>query len=568
MPDWDYNVDAVVVGSGGGALCAALVGRARGLDVLVLEKSDLIGGSTAMSGGGIWVPNNPLMRAEGVSDSDEEALAYFDAVVGDVGAASSPERRQAYVTNAPAMVAFLQEQGVRFFRQDGWSDYYTDAAGASARGRSIEAVPYDAGRLGPWQSKLRPGMTAFLGVVATTYELVPLSYYNRSLRCLGVGVRVLARTRAAKLRRRALVASGGAFMGKLLELAVAEDVQIWTEAPMEDLVVEDGRVAGVTVRRNGEPQRVGARRGVLLAAGGFSHNRQLRDRFGGDRGRAAAWSSANPGDTGEVLEIAMAHGAATDLLDEAIWNPSVMMPDGSRPPYSPKETSGVSRARYRPGTIMVDAAGQRIGNESMSYMELGQRMFARDREVRAIPSWLVFDDAFRRRYFFGWVPGKLPEQWITDGYIKRADTLAELAGQCEIDASGLEATVKQVNEDARTGVDSEFHRGERAYDRFHGDPRLGPNNCLAPIERPPFYAFAMFPGDVGTFGGVLTDERARVVRTDGQPIPGLYAAGNITAGVMGRHYLGAGASIGSSCTFGYVAMNNIAETAGDDTSRP
>jgi 3-oxosteroid 1-dehydrogenase len=561
VADWDFTTDVVIVGSGGGALCAALLARSRGLEALVAEKTDLIGGSTAMSGGGIWVPNNPLMGAEGVPDSESDALTYFDAVVGSVGPGSTPERRQAYVTNAPRMTAFLQELGVRFFRQDGWSDYYTNASGASARSRSIEPVPYDTRKLGPWQQKLRPGMTAGLGVVSTTLELVPLSYYNRSFKGLMVGARVLARTVGGKVRGGSLVANGASFVGKLLELAVERDVEIWTESPLKDLVVEDGGVVGAIIHRNGEDHRVAARCGVLLAAGGFSRNDEMRGRFGGDKAHTAAWSGSNPGDTGEVLEIAMTHGAATDALDEAIWNPGAFMPDGSRPPYPGRQTSGLSRARYRPGSILVDARGRRFANESGSYMEIGQRMFARDREARAVPSWLLFDDTFRRRYIFGWVPGRLPKRWFTDGFFKRTNTLEVLARECGIDAAGLEGTVRHFNEYARTGVDLDYHRGETAYDKFHGDPRVRPNNCLAPIERAPFYAVAIDPVDVGTFGGVVTDERARVLRADGQPIPGLYATGNVTASVMGRHYLGAGASIGASCTFGFVAANEIAERA-------
>ena len=190
-------------------------------------------------------------------------------------------------------------------------------------------------------------------------------------------------------------------------------------------------------------------------------------------------------------------------------------------------------------------------------MELGQLMFAHDKDVPAIPSWIVFDDDFRKRCLFGPLPGRMPDRWISDGFVKRADDLSGLASQCGIDPDGLATTVRRFNADARTGLDTEFHRGETAYDKFMGDPKWKPNNCLAPIQRPPFYAVASYPCDLGTFGGVLTDERARVLTTDGEPIAGLYATGNVTAGVMGRHYLGPGASIGPTCTFGYIAANDI-----------
>jgi 3-oxosteroid 1-dehydrogenase len=548
----------VIVGSGGGALCGALAARQGGLEVLVVEKTESVGGSTAMSGGGVWIPNNPVMRAAGAADSEAEALAYFDAIVGDVGPASSSARRQSYVQNAPRLVAFLQELGVPFRYADGYADYYCDSPGGKERGRTIEAFPFDTHRLGPWERRLRPGMSAGLGLVGFGTELTAMSYYNRSVAGLLTSARVLARTLAGRLRGRALTANGAALVGRLLLLALEQGAQIWTEAPLQDLIVEDGTVVGAVVQRGGRDLRVAARRGVLLAAGGFSRNGEMRARMGGDQAHSADWSLANPGDTGEVLQMAMKLGAATDLLDEAIWLPMPLLPDGSPPRYPSRQLSAFSRARWRPGSIMVDATGRRFADEAMAYMELGQRMFTRNREARAIPSWLIFDDAFRRRCLFGVVPGRLPEQWVRDGFVTRGPTLEEVAARCGIDPPALSQTVQQFNQYARTGTDADFHRGESAYDRFMGDPSHLPNNCLAPLDRPPFYAVAIYPCDVGTCGGLLTDELARVLAESGQPIPGLYATGNITASIMGRHYLGAGASIGPTCTFGYVAMQHLA----------
>ncbi|MFI5046314.1 MAG: FAD-dependent oxidoreductase [Acidimicrobiia bacterium] len=563
MPDWDVTTDAVVVGSGGGGLVAALVARTRGLDVLVVEKDALIGGSTAMSGGGVWIPNNPVMRAAGATDSEQAALAHFDAVVGDVGPGSSFERRESFVTNGPRMVEFLQDHGVPFRYADGYADYYPDAPGGSARGRTIEAHPFDARRLGRMRAKLRPGMSTGLGLIGFGTELTKMSYYNRSVGRLVLAARVWLRTQVHKLRREAMVGNGGALVGRLLHEAVDAGAQVWTEAPLEELVVEDGRVVGVVVEHDGKQHRIGARHGVLLAAGGFSRNNEMRSEYGGTHARSAAWSISNPGDTGEVLRMAMSLGAETSLLDEAFWLPNHCLPDGTLPRYPSRQTSAFNRARWRPGSIMVDASGQRFANESMSYMELGQIMFDRG----AVPSWLIFDDAFRKRCLFGVLPGRLPEQWISDGYVTRAGSLDELAAACGVDAAGLAATVDRFNGFARSGVDADFHRGESEYDRFMGDPRHKPNNCLAPIGRAPFYAVAVYPCDVGTCGGLVTDGRARVLASDSQhPIPGLYATGNTTASVMGRHYLGAGGSIGHTCTFGFVAMNDIADRAAAETA--
>lgn len=564
MSDWDVATDVVVVGSGGGALVGALVARTRGLDVLVVEKDALIGGSTAMSGGGVWIPDNPVMRAAGSFDSPEDALAHFAAVVGDVGPASSPERRAAFVEQGPKMVAFLQAQGIPFRYADGYADYYPDAPGGRARGRTIEAHPFDAKGLGPLQPKLRPGMSAGLGLIGFGTELTQMSYFNRSIDRLVLAARVWLRTQISKLRGEALVGNGGALVGRVLHLATQRGVQVWTEAPLRDLVVEDGRVVGAVVDHDGLAVRVEARRGVLLAAGGFSRNDEMRDEYGGKHARSAKWSISNPGDTGEVLQMAMALGAATDLLDEAFWLPNHCLPDGTLPRYPSRQTSAFNRARWRPGSILVDESGRRFANESMSYMELGQLMFDRG----AVPSWLVFDDAFRRRCLFGVVPGRLPEQWVDDGYVLRAGSLAELAVACGVDASGLAATVERFNGFARGGVDADFHRGESAYDGFMGDPTLQPNNCLATIERAPFYAVAVYPCDVGTCGGLVTDGSARVLSTDGVPIEGLYATGNTTASVMGRHYLGAGGSIGHTCTFGYIAGNDLADRAEQSTPTP
>jgi 3-oxosteroid 1-dehydrogenase len=562
MPEWDYETDAVVVGSGGGGLCGALVARDRGLDVLVLEKAEYIGGSTGMSGGLVWIPDNPLMRAEGVPDSEEEALAYLEAVAGDGGAAASPERRRAFVTEGPRLVAFLQRLGLPLRRSDGYPDYYSDLPGGSQRGRNIEALLFDTHHLGTWEKKIYAGMFAGIGLVGYGTELSEMLYYNRSLKALLVAARVQSRSWAARLRGKALVANGGALVGRLLMQALQMGSEIWSEAPLQELIVEDGAIVGVVVRRDGRDLRVAARHGVLLAAGGFSRNDGMRARYGGDKATSSALSMANAGDTGEVLAMAMAAGAATDLMDEAIWVPVMRFRDGSAPRYPARQMGAFGRSRWRPGSVIVDASGQRFANESMSYRELGQLMFARNREVKAIPSWLVFDDRFRRRCIYGARPGRMPEEWITDGFVVRAASLDDLAAQCGIHAAGLRSTIDKFNEYARTGTDLEFRRGDSAYDRYMGDPRHRPNPCLAPVQRPPFYAVAVYPGDVGTFGGLLTDDRARVLREDGKPIPGLYATGNITAPVCGRGYLGAGGSIGPACTFGFVGMNDIADSAG------
>jgi 3-oxosteroid 1-dehydrogenase len=550
--EWDCTTDVLIVGSGGG-LVAALVAADTGLAALVIEKQERVGGSTAMSGGVAWIPNNPVILARGVGDSYEDAMRYFEAVVGDAGPASSRERRHAYLTEGPAMVSFLQKQGIEFIHCDGYSDYYSNAPGGKDRGRSIETVPYDARNLGPWREKLQPGYLS--GIAIHTGEVAAISAPHRSLRNLVVAARVFARNAKARLTGQYLLSNGAALVAFLLDAAVKKEIPIWTRTACRDLVVEDGAVVGVVAERKGKVLRIRARRGVLLAAGGFARNAEMRRKYSGEQPNEARWTSANPGDTGEMIEAAMRLGAAVDLMDEAWWSQSAMLPDGT-----PLMHIG---ERTRPHSIMVDAKGQRFVNEAASYMEVGRAQYARDRSVPALPCWLVADARHRRRYPWGLTPPmRTPKAWIETGFMKKARSPRELAEQCGIDADAFVKTVERFNEYAARGEDPDFQRGASAYDRYYGDPAHRPNPSLGTLAKPPFYAVAIYPGDVGTCGGLLTDEHARVLRGDGTFIAGLYATGNTTATVMGRHYLGAGASIGASLIFAYIAARNMARSGG------
>lgn len=552
MVKWDKSVDLLIAGSGGGGMVAALAAIDSGIEPLVVEKQTLIGGSTGMSGGMVWLPNNPLMVADGIPDSHEDGLAYFDDVVGDIGAASSPERREVFLNAGYEMIEFLVRKGVRLVRCAGYSDYYPNHKGGNSAGRSVEGVPYDAAALGDWSDKIqRMAKTWNRGLVVMTNEQQRfVQYFNRSPRAFAVAMRVFLRTWAARLRGRDMLTNGASIIGQMLKVVIDNgEPPVWTNTSMDDLIVEDGRVVGARVTRDGTSLNVQARKGVLLAAGGFSHNADMRRRHSGDQPNDGQWSIANAGDTGEVLQTAMNLGANTDLLDEAWWYPMVLLADpGAR---------ALGSGRQRPGAIYVDGTGRRFCNESNSYVEVGKAMYAN----KAVPCWQVFDEGYVGRYVAGANPFKkrrVPEALIEQGAIKRADTIGDLALQIDVPAEALEQTVKRFNEFAAKGLDPDFGRGQSAYNICLGDPGHKPNAALGPIDRAPFYAARVFPTDVGTCGGVITNEHAQVLDEQDRVIDGLYATGNITATVMGRNYLGAGGSIACTMVFGYVAARHAA----------
>ena len=551
---WDHSVDLLIAGSGGGGMAAALAALDSGIEPLVIEKQALVGGSTGLSGGMVWLPNNPLMRADGIPDSHEDGLAYFDDVVGDIGEPSSPARREMFLTAGYEMINFLMRKGVRLVRCPGWSDYYPNHKGGNEAGRAIEGIPYDAAALGNWSDKVQPSMAkSYGGFVLKTNELRAVQYFNRSPRAFAVATRVFARTRAAKLRRQELLTNGASLIGQMLKALIdlRGEPPIWTDAAMQDLIVDDGRVVGARVNHNGASLNVEARKGVLLAAGGFSRNADMRRRYGGDQPNDARWSIANAGDTGEVLETAMRLGAKTDLLDEAWWLPSIFIADGG------DAARALGSGRQRPGAIYVDGTGRRFCNESNSYVEVGKAMYAN----KAVPCWMVFDEGYILRYVSGANPFKkrsLPEELIERGAVLRGSSIADLARQMEVPAGALEQTVKRFNGFAAKGLDPDFGRGQSAYNDCLGDPGYRTNAALGPLDKAPYYATRVVPADVGTCGGLVANEHAQVLDENDRVIEGLYATGNITATVMGRNYLGAGGSIAYTMVFGYVAARHAA----------
>jgi 3-oxosteroid 1-dehydrogenase len=554
---WDATYDFVVVGSGGGSMCAALACKSVGKEALIIEKQPKVGGSTGYSGGVWWLPNNHVMKRHGVSDSYERARQYFDAAVTYQGPGTSEARREAYLRTGPKMAEFLEQQGMQFVYADGWSDYYDTLPGGEPRGRSLLAKLFDVKELGEWA----PRLSRYKGpsMPANSDEYPQLFLMKRTWGGKRKAMQLGGRMLYQKITGKELVANGAAIQGRMLQMALRANVPIWTDTPVREFIVEDGRVTGIVAVRSGREMRIQAREGVLLNTGGFSRNAEMRRKYQ-PQPSSADWTNANPGDTGEILQAAIALGGAVDCMEEAWWvvtslGPNEELPEGAHAPDGSPLPFMHHLDLSLPFSIMVDRDGERFCDEAGAYMEIGQRMYQRHKETgKAVPAWVVMDSRQRRYYPWGTaMPGQIPQKWLDSGYMIKADTLEELAAKCDIDRACLLETVKRFNGFCETGVDEDYGRGSRAFDRCHGDPTIKPNPNLGPIEEGPFYAVRMYPGDVGTAGGLVTDEYARVLRDDGSQIPGLYATGNCTASVVGRCYPGAGSSIGASFVFGYIA---------------
>jgi 3-oxosteroid 1-dehydrogenase len=547
----DETFDFIVIGSGGGAFCAALVVKAMGFEPLVLEKTDLFGGTTAKSGGVMWIPANRFMAADGVEDSTEKAMTYLDNVVGDHNdtPGASRARRQAYIEQAPKMVDFLVEQGIKLQRHPYWPDYYSDLPGAVEQGRAVFAELFDASALGELRHKLRPN---FVPVPVKSDEMWDLALVRTTWRGKVAMAKVGWRMTTAKLTGRHWVGSGAALQGRMLHRAQQLGVDMRTNAGVEQLLTDDdGRVTGVVARVDGRERRIAARRGVLVNAGGFAHNQAMRDKY--QPGTSAQWTATAPGDTGEMINEMIRVGAAIAQMDEMVGN-QIALP----PPGQPGELAMVVSELAKPHSMVVDQSGQRYLSEAQSYMSFCKTMLERNKTVPAVPSWVIFDSQYTRKYMVaGTMPGsKKPPAWFDDGWLKTAGTIEDLAGKCGIDPATLVAAADRFNGFVRKGVDEDFGRGGTAYHRFLGDSAQKPSPSLGTIEKGPFYAYQFYPGDVGTYGGVITDTDARVLREDGSPIPGLYATGTSTASVMGRAYPGAGSSVGPSFVWGYLAARH------------
>jgi 3-oxosteroid 1-dehydrogenase len=553
MANWDHSVDFLIVGSGSGAMTAALTAYDKGAEPLLIEKSDRYGGSSAMSGGGLWVPQNHLMEGVGIKDNPEDAWAYLKGTTAGV---VPEERLRAYLEHAPQMVKYLSgHTQVRFVSLPEYADYYPNVPGSRTGGRCIEPVSFHAGCLGDEFLNMRaqnPQMLIMNRIFMTVFEARTLLTHGSGW--IALTMKLMARywfdqPWRLKSKRDRNLAMGNALIGMLRRSLMDRGIPIWLRTPAKELVVEDGRVVGVVAEKDGRPLRIGASKGVLLAAGGFEGNQAMREKYL-PKPTKVEWSCANKHNTGDGINMGTAVGAAVDLMDDGWWGPTTVVPGEEHARFLVIEKS-------LPGSILVNKRGERFVNEASAYIDVVNAMYEKNTpKAPSVPAYLVFDSTFLKKYPVGpLLPGgRVPKKF--QNYIKKSDNIEGLAAQMGIDAAGLRATVTQFNGYAQTGKDPDFNRGETVFDRYYGDEKVKPNPCLGPIEKPPFYGLETYPGELGTKGGLKTDERSRVLTEVGQPIPGLYATGNCSASAMGRTYPGAGATIGPSMTFGYIAARD------------
>jgi 3-oxosteroid 1-dehydrogenase len=542
--------DVVVVGAGGAGMTAALAAARQGLDTVLVEKSSFFGGSTARSGGGVWIPGNYALQEAGEADDPEESKRYLEAIVGDV---VPRERRDTFIDRGPEVMDFVREHTpVRFAWVPEYSDYLPESPGGRARGRSVEPVPMDCRFLGEELAHLHPAYTkAPANLIVTQADFRKLSLGMRTVRGPLTMVKVLFNRLLSSLRGRRMYAMGNALAIGLRKGLIDAGVPLEYGTELRGLVVEDGRVVGVTVQRHGAERDIRAHRGVILASGGFEKNLELRERFQ-PTPTSIDWTTGAESNTGGGHLAGMAAGADVALMDDAWWGPTIPLPRG--PWFALAE-------RNLPGSIIVNSAGKRFMNEALPYVEAVHEIYrGEETGVSHVPAWMVVDQRYRNRYLFAGLSPRqpFPGRWYKHGTLKKADTLETLAREIEVPPEALRETVERFNGFARSGVDEDFHRGESAYDQYYSDPTVTPNPSLHVIDEAPFYAVRIVPGDLGTKGGLLTDERARVLRPDGSVLPGLYAAGNASASVMGHTYPGPGGTIGPALVFGYLAAEDLA----------
>lgn len=550
----DTTVDLLVVGSGTGML-AAIAGRKAGLEVLLTESTDYIGGSTSLSGGGFWVPANSVLRESGVYDSKELGLEYLDALVGDT---APRERRVAFIENGPGVVELMkQTTPLNFQWATDYADYHPEKPGGSATGRSCEAKPVDLNEiLGHWRPLLRK---------SALEAPVPMPITIRDYRWMNLMAKEPGKAIPAVVKRvgqgvggmifgREYVALGEALAGGLFAGVIRAGIPFWVNAALTRLITgENGAVTGAIVTQDGREVTVNTRKGVIISSGGFDHNMELRHKHQSDK--LEDWSHGSPGNVGSAIQVAIDAGADVDLMDQAWWFPSIAPLPGGAP-------TSMLAERSLPGSMMIGGDGKRFINEAIDYMSFGNEWMRREREGNPLGDmWIVFDQEFKNSYVFGTVSMPrmpLPQEWYEAGIAVDAGTPAELAQKMGVPVDTFTDQLLRFNNMARTGYDRDFNRGASRYDNYYGDPKVMPNPNLRALKGK-LYAVRIVPADLGTCGGLKADEHARVLNKDGQVIEGLYATGNSAANAFGHYYPGPGATIGQGLVFGVIAAQDAAK---------
>jgi len=573
MTAWDQSFDVIVVGAGAGGMAAAITASVEGRSVLLLEKTDRIGGSTAISGGAVWAPMNAQSAAVGHPDSFDKAWTYMRNTVGDAAPAAM---QRAYLQACAGMVDYFERHSeLRLVARSYSPDYYPDRDGAALGGRSLDPAMFDGRLLGARFAELRDPLPEFMvlgGMMITMTDARHLLAVTRSFTSWKEGMKLVLRYVSDRLRgyrRGTRLVLGNALAARLFKTVLDRRIPYRLNAAPRRLVLEEGRVAGIEIeQQDGRVQRLRARNGVVVATGGFPWNEELRRTLYPQP--TGPWSMS-PGDNrGEGIQLAREAGATLGEghAAPAFWAPVSILQraDGTTVRYP-----HLVWDRAKPGLMAVNQAGQRFVNESTSYHEFVLGMYRSHRSVPTMPAYLVCDHDFMERWGLGLaLPGGRPrEHLVRAGYLTRASTLRELAAKLKIDADGLEASARRFNAFARDGVDGEFGKGSTDYNRYLGDPEHQPNACLGPLEKGPFYAVAVYAGDIGTACGIRCNENAQALDAEGRVVPGLYMAGNDMHSVMGGQYPAPGITLGPALTFGWIAGRHIAAATTPQTqARP
>ena len=559
---WDREVDVLVVGTGNGGLTAAICNWELGTkNVLIIEKADKVGGTSATSGGGIWIPNNHYAKEAGAEDNHEDAKKYLMNTL--FGEDVPEEMIDIYLEKSPEMLQFMHDRtDVRYESLAEYPDYYTNVEGARAGHRSLEPAPIMASDLGKnWKNMTWTHfmMRMFNRIHFTQVEahllMVQLPGWKKLMaRLLWDYVKDIGWRLKTPISRR--LACGSAGVARLYLSALKRNIPIEFNTRMVELIADGDRVEGAVIEVNGERQRIRASKGVVLASGGFEKNQELREKYL-PAPTNTEWSAGNPGNEGDALLAGLELGAKTRLMKDAWWTTTLCVPDEPAPRLAIMEKSF-------PGSCVVNRDGKRFANESQNYMAFQKDLFRSHTEEHPnAPAWHVFDATFRENFMVGPLMTKamkpdsqIPKKWFETGFVAKADTIRELADTLGIDADGLEDTIGKMNHYATTGKDEDFGRGDSAYDRYYADPAIKPNPCLAPIAKAPFYAMRIEAGDFGTLGGLDTDTHARVKKADGGVFEGLFAVGNCSAAILPT-YPGPGATLGPAMTMAYQAACHI-----------